>query len=106
MFLPNAYDTFRDQANNASMENDACTPETPQNSQGKRTRGGSVGDDGVSSVPGQLPDKDWAAWAREWREDPQGKADRLVEQWDAESKANGGAGFKVGTGLAVSVRSG
>ena len=45
----------------------------------------------MSAVPGQLPEKtrdgqDWAEWAREWREDPQGKADRLVGQWEAEAK--------------------
>lgn len=60
--------------------------------QGRKARAG----DGVGSVPGQLPEKtrdgqDWAEWAREWREDPQGKADRLVDQWEAEAKANGGS---------------
>ncbi|CAN0104749.1 unnamed protein product [Scytosiphon promiscuus] len=63
--------------------------------QGRKARGG-LGDDVVGASPGQLPEKtrdgqDWAEWAREWREDPQGKADRLVEQWDAESKASGRA---------------
>lgn len=52
--------------------------------------------EGVGAVPGQLPEKtrdgqDWAEWAREWREDPQGKADRLVGQWEAEAKETGGS---------------
>lgn len=68
--------------------------------QGKRARRGA-GSDGFGSVPGQLPVKtrdgqDWAEWAREWREDPEGKADRLVSQWDAEAKANEGGGSQVG----------
>ncbi|CAM9325151.1 unnamed protein product [Ectocarpus sp. 12 AP-2014] len=68
--------------------------------QGKRARRGA-GSDGFGSVPGQLPEKtrdgqDWAEWAREWREDPEGKADRLVSQWDAEAKANEGRGSQDG----------
>ncbi|CAM9524380.1 unnamed protein product [Ectocarpus sp. 13 AM-2016] len=64
--------------------------------QGMRARRGA-GSDGFGSVPGKLPEKtrdgqDWAEWAREWREDPEGKADRLVSQWDAEAKANEGGG--------------
>lgn len=44
----------------------------------------------VDAVPGMLPEttvdgQDWGEWAREWREDPGGKADRLVKQWEAES---------------------
>lgn len=73
--------------------------------QGKRARRGA-GSDGFGSVPGQLPEKtrdgqDWAEWAREWREDPQGKADRLVSQWDAEAKANESGGSQVGISLHV-----
>ncbi|CAN0104763.1 unnamed protein product [Ectocarpus sp. 8 AP-2014] len=68
--------------------------------EGKRARRGA-GSDGFGSVPGQLPEKtrdgqDWAEWAREWREDPEGKADRLVSQWDAEAKANEGGGSQDG----------
>lgn len=60
--------------------------------QGKKARAG----EGVGSNPGQLPEKtrdgqDWAEWAREWREDPQGKADRLVGQWEADAKEAGGS---------------
>lgn len=71
--------------------------------QGKRARR-EAGSDGFGSVPGQLPEKtrdgqDWAEWAKEWREDPQGKADRLVSQWDAEAKANEGGGSQVGNSL-------
>lgn len=33
--------------------------------------------------------QDWGEWAREWREDPGGKADRLVKQWEAESGERG-----------------
>lgn len=28
--------------------------------------------------------QDWAEWAKEWRTDPSGKADRLIKQWDVE----------------------
>lgn len=38
-----------------------------------------------TTVDGQ----DWGEWAREWREDPGGKADRLVKQWEAESGEGG-----------------
>eukprot|EP00903_Cladosiphon_okamuranus_P021499 g19764.t1 len=59
---------------------------------GKKARPG----EGVGPVPGQLPEKTrdgqtWAEWAREWRENPQGKADRLMDQWEAESEEPGGS---------------
>lgn len=67
--------------------------------QGRKARPGAGGA-GVGSIPGQLPERtrdgqDWAEWAKEWREDPQGKADRLVGQWDAEAKASGRGGSQV-----------
>jgi len=67
--------------------------------QGRKARPGAGGE-GVGSVPGQLPERtrdgqDWAEWAKEWREDPQGKADRLVDQWDAEAQASGRGGSQV-----------
>ena len=48
----------------------------------------------IDAVPGMLPEKtvdgqDWGEWAREWREAPGGKADRLVKQWEAESDDGG-----------------
>lgn len=49
--------------------------------------------DGVDDLPpGQLPEQtvdgqDWGEWAREWRTDPEGKANRLVKQWETESNA-------------------
>lgn len=54
----------------------------------KQTSG--EGEGGSSNVPGVLPStapggQDWADWAREWKEDPAGKADRLLKQWERES---------------------
>lgn len=82
---PDETDTTRDPRTQM-----CCCRSPPHASlQGKRARVDAVG-----AIPGQLPEKtrdgqDWAEWAKEWREDPQGKADRLVAQWDKESKVNG-----------------
>lgn len=56
---------------------------------GSPSRGASA-----DAVRGMLPEttvdgQDWGEWAREWREDPGGKADRLVKQWEAESSERG-----------------